>query len=139
MRSLCVLLQLVCHNCSLIVYSAVSGSIETMTFVLDEVFEEVSAEDLTLMLAAAGSKGHTAAMRWLLQRGAGWPAELGWQKSSDDDLLCWPHTTVIWALEHGCPTATSTDETAVERAAQAGHTELMCSLLRGGNPYNPER
>jgi hypothetical protein len=96
MRSLCVLLQLVCHNCSLIAYSAVSGSIETMTFVLYEVFDEVSAEHLTLMLAAAGAKGHTAAMQWLLQRGAVWPAELQWQVSSDV-VLRWPHTTVIWA------------------------------------------
>jgi hypothetical protein len=99
-----MLLQLVCHNHSLIGYSAVSGSIATMEFVLDEVFDEVSAEDLTLMLAAAGSKGHTAAMQWLLQRGAGWPAVQQWKNSWRDEQP-WPHETVVWAAAQGCPAA----------------------------------
>jgi hypothetical protein len=94
----------ICHNCSVLAYSAVSGSIETMSFVLDDVFDEVAVEDLTLMLAAAGSKGHTAAMQWLLQRGAGWPAVLQWQDSWHDEQP-WPHDTVLWAAQQGCPAA----------------------------------
>jgi hypothetical protein len=75
-----------------------------MDFVLDEVFDEVSDEDMTLMLAAAGSKGHTVAMQRLLQRGAGWPAVLQWQDSWHDPQP-WPHGIVVWAAEQGCPAA----------------------------------
>jgi hypothetical protein len=75
-------------------------------FDVSDLCDEVYVEELTRMLAAAGSKGHTAAIEWLLEQGAGWPAQLQWQPSWDQlDGHPWPHESVVWAAEQGCPAA----------------------------------
>jgi hypothetical protein len=75
-----------------------------MEFVLDEVFHDVSyaitEQDFMLMMMAAGSRGHIAALQWLRQRGAGWPKQLVWQMKHQ-----WPDDTVAWAAQQGCPAA----------------------------------
>jgi hypothetical protein len=91
-----------------------------MEFVLDEVFDEVSAEDLTLMMMAAGSRGHTAALQWLLQRGAEWPKQLSWQFKHH-----WPNDTVAWAAQQGCPAAIELQQRSANGLARSVQRPLL--------------
>jgi hypothetical protein len=78
--------------------AAHNGCIDTLEYVIQQG-EVMSAEVLTAALNAAGTDNHLQTAQWLRQRGAQWPALLGYSAALDE---LWGGDTLAWAREEGC-------------------------------------
>jgi hypothetical protein len=81
-------------------HAAESGSIETMRYLLS-IGLPVSADTLSVMLAAAGARDQLAAAQWLRQQGAPWPEEY-LMFVDGNSAQNWSDEAVAWARSEGC-------------------------------------
>jgi hypothetical protein len=78
---------------------AASGGFTSILDYLVQQGEVLDAELLTDALNKAGSNSQLPAAQWLRQRGAEWPAVLGYDAS---DLPSWSGESLAWARSEGC-------------------------------------
>jgi hypothetical protein len=87
--------------------AAFGGSVAVLQYLLEQQQQQQqqqqrapSAQQLTLMLNAAGANDQLAAARLLRDRGAEWPAVLKLRIGGTNKH--WAGTTLEWARQQGC-------------------------------------
>jgi hypothetical protein len=80
-------------------HAGFNGSIDTLSYVMQQG-EDLNAEVLTDVLNAAGTENQLQTAQWLRQRGAQWPALLGYDRAELTQQ--WWGDTLVWARAEGC-------------------------------------
>jgi hypothetical protein len=81
--------------------AALSGNVNKLIW-LQQVTAPWSAELKSEMLLSARWNTKLSAVKWLRQRGAGWPSSFCDVTDSKATQVCWTVAVVSWSLKNGC-------------------------------------